>query len=221
MDELNIFVSVGGTATNEQESFVRAVEDRLRSEGLIPHTVGRNTFSADAPLKTVTELMDECSGMVVVAFERYYFPSGLEKRGGAKEVVLSEVRLPTAWNQVEAGMAYSRGLPLLVIVEAGLKSEALLQRGYDWYVQWVRLEGAALTSLEFNSVLASWKQKVMQRALARQQRQDQLLPNPPSQMTVGELISGLKPAQLWSVLAALAALIAGAFALGAKLLGGP
>ncbi|MGE0387674.1 MAG: hypothetical protein AB7Q97_23360 [Gammaproteobacteria bacterium] len=55
MNELNIFVSVGGTATEQQEAFVRAVEDRLRSEGLIPHTVGRNAFSADAPLKTVTE----------------------------------------------------------------------------------------------------------------------------------------------------------------------
>jgi hypothetical protein len=56
MNELNVFVSVGGTATEQQEAFVRAVEDRLRSEGLVPHTVGRNTFSSDAPLKTVTEL---------------------------------------------------------------------------------------------------------------------------------------------------------------------
>lgn len=56
MNELNVFVSVGGTATEQQQAFVRAVEDRLRSEGLVPHTVGRNTFSSDAPLKAVTEL---------------------------------------------------------------------------------------------------------------------------------------------------------------------
>lgn len=36
MNELNVFVSVGGTATDSQEAFVRAVEDRLRSEGLVP-----------------------------------------------------------------------------------------------------------------------------------------------------------------------------------------
>ena len=59
MNESNIFVSVGGTANERQEAFVRAVEDRLRSEGLIPHTVGRNTFSADSPVKTVTELLDK------------------------------------------------------------------------------------------------------------------------------------------------------------------
>jgi hypothetical protein len=41
-----------------------------------------------------------------------------------------------------------------------------------------------------------------------------------SEFTVAELIGGLKASQLWSVLIALAALTAGAFALGAKFFGG-
>ncbi|MEP6636093.1 MAG: hypothetical protein ABJB97_05155 [Acidobacteriota bacterium] len=211
MNEMNVFVSVGGTATEQQEAFVRAVEDRLRSEGLVPHTVGRNTFSADAPLKTVTELLDNCSGAVVIAFERSYFGSGAEKRGGPNEVALTDVKLPTPWNHIEAAMAYTRGLPLMVIVEAGLKSEGLLERGYDWYVQWVRLETVALNSIEFNGVFASWKQKMAQTPKKRS------LSKTPSDLTVAELIGGLKAAQLWSVVVALAALVAGAFALGAKL----
>ena len=214
MNELNVFVSVGGTATEQQEAFVRAVEDRLRSEGLIPHTVGRNTFSADAPLKTATELLDKCSGTVVIALERMYFASGAEKRGGPKEVPLADIKLATPWNQIEAAMAYTRGHPLLVIVERGIKSEGLLERGFDWYVQSVRPEAAALNSTEFNGVLASWKQKMTQSPKKAP------LPKTPSDLTVGELIGGLKPTQLWSVLVALAALVAGAFALGGKLFGG-
>ena len=215
MDELNVFVSVGGTATEKQEAFVRAVEDRLRSEGLVPHTVGRNTFSADAPLKTVTELLDRCSGTVVIALERSYFVAGIEKRGGPKESALTEVKLPTPWNHIEAAMSYARGLPLMVIVEAGLKSEGLLERGYDWYVQWVAPEAVALTSNEFNGVLASWKRKMVEapkKAASSKTLAD---------LTVAELLGGLKPVQLWSVLVALAALVAGAFALGGKLFGGP
>lgn len=215
MNELNVFVSVGGTATEKQEAFVLAVEDRLRSEGLVPHTVGRNTFSADAPLKTVTELLDKCSGTVVIALERSYFAAGIEKRGGPKESALSEVRLPTPWNQIEAAMSYARGLPLLVIVESGLKSEGLLERGYDWYVQWVNAEAAALTSSEFNGVLASWKQKMVGAP------KKVVSPKTPADLTVAELLGGLKPVQLWSVLVAFAALVAGAFALGGKLFGGP
>lgn len=214
MNELNVFVSVGGTATASQEAFVRAVEDRLRSEGLVPHTVGRNTFSANAPLKTVVDLMDKCSGTVVIALERMYFPSGVEKRGGSKETSFSDIRLPTPWNQIEAAMAYSRKHSLLVIVEDGLKCEGLLERGNDWYVQSVKPEAAALSTMEFNGVLSSWKQKMIAAPKVLNS------PKAPSELTVAELLGGLKATQLWSLLVAMAAMIASAFALGGKLFGG-
>ena len=58
-------------------------------------------------------------------------------------------------------MDYSRGLPLMVVVEDGLRGEGLLERGYDWYVQSVTPEAQSLHSNEFNGVLASWKQKML------------------------------------------------------------
>jgi hypothetical protein len=217
MDPVHVFVSVGTTCNAEQEAFVTAIEQRLKSEGLIPCTVGRNTFSADAPLKAVTELLDKCAGAAVIAFERTYFPSGVEKRGGPRESALADVKLPTPWNQIEAAMAYSRGLPLFVIGEHGLKSDGLLERGYDWYVQWVKLEPAALTTPEFNGVLASWKQKLLDRKSARPRSGQQDVA--PTELTMGQLIGGLKPGQFWSVLVALAAAMAAAFAAGAKIFG--
>ena len=207
-----IFLSVGTTANEAQEQFVKAVEDRLSSEGLIPRTVGRNTFSSDAPLKAVTELMNLCDGAVIIALERTYFPAGIDKRGGPKEALLSEIRLPTPWNQIEAAMAYSRRLPLLVIVESGLKSEGLLERGYDWYVQWVDAVPASLHTLEFNGVLADWKSKVESyKATETSLRKSY------DDLAIRDLIAGLKPAQLWSIISAIAALAGGAFALGVKL----
>jgi hypothetical protein len=220
MEQLDVFMSVGATATDKQEEFVRAVEDRLRSAGLVPHAVGRNTFSSDAPLKTVTELMDKCAGTVVIALERVYFAAGIDKRGGDKQSPLSEVKLPTPWNQIEAGLAYARQHPLLVIVEEGLKSEGLLERGYDWYVQWVKPDVSSLNSLEFNGVLASWKSKVAQFASAKKEAKKLTTDTNPTDLTIGELIKGLKPSQLWAVLVALTGLIASAFAMGAKLVGG-
>jgi hypothetical protein len=139
-EDLRIFVSVGSTSNHRQEAFLSAVEGRLRSEGLIPQTVGRNFFSSDAPLKTVTELMDSCAGAVIIALERKYFPAGVEKRGGPNEVKLSEVKFATPWNQIEAAMAYSRGLPLMVITEVGLWEEGLLDHGNEWYIQSVALD---------------------------------------------------------------------------------
>jgi hypothetical protein len=106
----------------------------------------------------------------------------------------------------------------MVIVESGLRNEGLLERGYDWYVQGVKLEPAALATVEFNGVFSSWRQKVQEKLPSQTGRVDSIS-KAPQEMTVGELIGSLKPAQLWSVLAALAAIIAGAFAVGAKLFG--
>ena len=213
MSRLNVFVSVGGTANEIQEQFVQAVEERLRREGLEPHTVGRNTFSAGAPLKQVTELIDKGSGSVVIALERSHFQSGLEKRGGPKETELNGVKLPTPWNQIEAALSYARGLPLLVIVETGLKSEGLLENGYDWYVQTLTIDAAELNSAEFNGVMSSWKEMMLQKP------QKALLAKGTEELTVAEIFGSLKPAQLWSVIVALGAVIAGAFALGGRFLG--
>jgi hypothetical protein len=210
MSELKVFVSVGGTSSPKQEEFVRAVEERLRAEGVIPYTVGRNTFGSDSPLKTIVELMDECSGTVVIALERKYFPSGLEKRGGPEQATLSNVMLPTPWNQIEAAMAYSRGHPLLVIVERGIHAEGLLEPGSGWYIQTVEPTAQALTTVEFNGVLASWRGKL---STAKAEAVKRLTP---SEFTIGELLRDMKTSHLYSVLSALAVLIGGAFALGTK-----
>jgi len=218
MDELHVFVSVGGTATEKQEAFVRAIEQRLQSEGLMPHTVGRNTFDSDSPLKTVMNLMDICSGVVVIALERMYFPSGCERRGGAKETPLSDTKLPTCWNQVEAAMAYCRGLPILVMVERGIRSEGLLERGNDWYVQSIDPEPATLLTPEFNGVLSGWKQKVSKvrpRPLGQKDSEAESIEG----WTIAQFIERMQPAHLWGLLVALAGLIVGAFTLGAKLFG--
>jgi hypothetical protein len=51
----------------------------------------------------------------------------------------------------------------MVIVEEGLRSEGLLERGYDWYVQRVPLDTTFLNTNEFNGILASWKNKITSR----------------------------------------------------------
>ena len=105
-----------------------------------------------------------------------------------------------------------------MIVEEDIKSEGLLEYGYDWYVQTVELEASSLSSLEFNGVLASWKSKIIkERSQKKAIRKTEIDLN---EMTVGQLVSSLKPAQLWSVLVVIASLPAGTFALGVKLIGG-
>lgn len=211
-----VFLSVGGTANDEQENFVRAVETRLNSEGLISYTIGRNKFSVDAPLKSIEELMDECVGTVVLALERTYFPEGIEKRNGENETAISNILLPTPWNQIEAAMAYSRRLPLLVIVQKGLKHEGLLEAGNDWYVHTIPMEEGYLYSSQFDDMLKSWKRNIDRKASIKTDASTDKLTDV-SKMTVGQIVVALKPSHLWSILVSFCAALAGAYTLGAQL----
>lgn len=209
---MNIFVSVGSTSSPIQEEFIRSVEERLRAEGLVPQTVGRNVFSADSPFNAVTKLMESCSGVVVIALERLYIESGIEKRGGPLEAPIANIKIATPWNQIEATMGYVRKLPLLVLVEEGVRADGLLEKGLDWYVQTITLDQSTLNTSTFNGILASWKQKLTPPA--------QKPVNPvvlPGEMTVVQLLGSLKTAQLWSVGVALVSALVGAFTLGGKL----
>ncbi len=212
----NIFLSVGGTSNSRQETFVSALEERLRIEGLVPKAIGRNTFSVEAPLKAVEKLMDSCGGTVILALERTYFSTGIEKRGGDSEKVIENIRLATPWNQIEAAMSYTRRVPILVLVEDGLKCEGLLEPGYDWYVQKVTLDENSLKSNEFNGVLASWKAKMSERS-SDSEKSASSTKIDASKLNLSQIIGALTPGQLWSTVAVFAAIIAGAFALGGNL----
>lgn len=211
----DVFVSVGRTFKPEQEAYVSAVEQLLRTNGLTPRTVGRVDFTSGQPLQRIAEVMEGCSGTVVLAFERTYSADAIEFRGTPEERRRGPLGLPTIWNQIEAAMAYVHKQPLLVIVENGVKSEGLLEARYDWYVQWITVDVSALNDVQFQGVFADWRRRVEEwapRAPAQRPALD------PHQLSVGDLVRSMKIPQLWGVVAALLAVLsvtaAVAFTLG-------
>lgn len=160
MADVKVFVSVGRTSTPQQEEFVSAVEAHMLASGLMPQALGRNYWTSKQPLAAIDELMALCSGAAILAFERLHVVQAIEKRGSAAERQLANFSLPTVWNQVEAAMSYTRGLPLLVLVDEALRSEGLLETGYDWYVKWVRLGMPIAGDREFLGIFADWRARV-------------------------------------------------------------
>jgi hypothetical protein len=205
---IDVFVSVGRNLTVQQEEFVKGVEQYLEDNELHHRSVGRTDFSSGQPLECIEQLMKQCSGTVIIALERTHIQNGVERRGTNAQSTLSEVNLSTVWNQIEAGMAYVLGHPLLVIVEKGLRSEGLLETGYDWYVQWVEIDSSTLHTREFSGVFADWKKRVTDyhqnnvNGLSSKQ-----MVVDPEKLTVSQIIGALKPKQLWTIVGAVAAAI--------------
>lgn len=160
MSGIRVFVSVGRTSTPQQEQFVSAIEAHMLANGLMPQSLGRNYWSSQQPLRAIDELMSQCSGVAIVGFERLHVVQGIERRGSQSARPVTELGVPTVWNQIEAAMAYIRGLPLLVLVQEGLHAEGLLEPGYDWYVKRLPLAGQVNSDPEFCGIFEDWRVRV-------------------------------------------------------------
>jgi hypothetical protein len=191
----DVFLSVGRAATQKQKQFVERVELLLAREEL---TVRRAEFSSVSPVKKISEEMSRCSGAVVIAHERLYIPSAIELRGADKETVVNQFKLPTVWNQIESAMAYTLGLPLLVICEKGCRNEGLLENRYDWYVNSIEIEPEQVDSNDFRGIFNDWKRRVLDHKPGRLGRRDV----DPARLKISELLDVLTLPQLYSLVIA-------------------
>ena len=210
-----IFISMGSTATKEQRSFVDAILGSLKTVELSPRIMNENEWSYEQPLRAIRKTMKECCGAVIIAFTRTTFPSGVEI-GKDKDKVLTNVSLPTPWNHIEASMAYAYKLPLLVIAENGLKSEGLIEQGYDWCVYWTDIDPGIVTTEKYRGFLNSWKKAV--EVFAQQESETISKQLSPDNISISILLKSMSIPQLWklfaAVIAALSAIAAAAFKLG-------
>jgi hypothetical protein len=204
---MQVFLSVGRVATEQQRLFLDRLEAKLRNRGLDPRTIGRNTFTAGQPLDRIVEVMKGCSGILVLAFERTFVEKGYELRPDDEEPQHFDTRkYASPWHHIELAMAHMLELPTLAIVERGVCEEGLLEDKYGWYVIRTRLELSALDSDECSGIIDDWSNR------AKAPRNPQKLEV--EKLTIGDLAKNMKPAQMWAVIAALLSVLAGAVVFG-------
>jgi hypothetical protein len=205
-DLMPIFVSCGRTSTPTQEQFVLCIEAHLRSHGCQPQTVGRNVYSIRQPVEAARELIAKCSGAVVIAFERTRILSALDKPGSADEQKLPQESHPTVWNHLEAAMAYAQNVPLLIIVEQGLRRQGMLSDRLEWIAIETDLTPSLLSMEQFQQIFREWLSLVKARATLPRRAN---LSN--AKWTVRDvfgIVANLEAKDAWAVMVAIFAILA-------------
>jgi hypothetical protein len=219
--QYSIFLSCGTPDTQAQEDFRKAVKNHLKSCNCDPHTVGENVFTSRQPIQAARDLIGSCDGVVVIAFERTRIVKGLDKPATALPGKISNEAHPTVWNHMEAAMAYAQNVPILTLVQRGLKRQGMLSDRLEWKAIEGELNLALLGTEEFRQVFDDWMRYVKQGRPAPVLTAPESLTLDPGQMTIAQLLQAMKPGQLWSIAAALTSLLAivasAAFWLGSHL----
>lgn len=213
--KIEIFISKGGDESTAQRAFVDAVIDALKTAGIKSRIMYENEWSHEQPLKVIKKTISECDGLLVIAYTRSEFEMGKELRCD-KEQELSNIKLPTTWNHIEGAIAYTYELPIWIIAESGLKSEGLIEKGYDWNVYWSSLDVEEVKSDKFRGYLQSWKSAMEETKLSKSSEDSAV---DISKLGIGKLLLMIPVPQLWKLVGVLATVLAlvasGSYKLGA------
>lgn len=116
---MKVFVSRPSWVDEEFETGMEEFLDFLKTFDLEPRTLGVTDYPNEAPLDEVIKLLDKCSGAVILGYPQITISEGMIKNKKIDED--NKVLLATEWNHIEATLAYSSDLPLLIIHHIGVK----------------------------------------------------------------------------------------------------
>jgi hypothetical protein len=166
----HIFVSKPTALTRAQNLFCRELGTTFQASGLTTHTVGVNDFTSRRPLRKILETINACDGACVLGLIQVTAPSAVFKANTSERRDVADAVFATPWNQLEAGMAVARDLPLLVVCEPGVAGGIFDQGVGDAFTHVLPAKGRLqwLRSEQFRQSMAEWIGLMNQRLPNRQ-----------------------------------------------------
>jgi TIR domain len=124
-DKPKIFLSVATPHTMIQVNYINALKEKFLANGFQLSTLNDDDWDAEDPIRPIYALMKKSSGCLVLLLERYFIEEGKIKRGSDNEKPLRGLALTTPWNHIEATLAYSEKLPLLILKDKNVFSDGV------------------------------------------------------------------------------------------------
>jgi hypothetical protein len=162
----HVFLSMPNVRTARQEELVVALYAELDRRHLYARTVGVTDSGVVSPLSLVRKTMRRCHGALILGLVQGKIDSGTSKPGTRERKSLRNFVFPTPWNQLEAGIAFAMGLPLLIVRERGIGG-GVFDPGAagDRFVHPVQLRSPRPWKTgELKSTLDAWEGEVVRHA---------------------------------------------------------
>src|SRR5262249_39619353 len=106
----------------------------LARHGMEPYTLGQSHHPTQSPLHEVVVMARHVCGGVILGFEQFCAIDGVSKPGTDRESKIgSPTFFPTPWNQLEAGILYSLGVPLMILREKSINGGIFDQGVTRWF----------------------------------------------------------------------------------------
>jgi len=158
---MRIFLSRPTWIAPQYQPGVDTFLTQLENLGLDARTIGVSDYPTKSPLDEVIDILQTCRGAIVLGVPQLKIQQGFLKG----DVITKPLVLGTEWNHLEAGLAYSAGLPLLVIHHYTL-TRGIFDRGVlNAFLHSVDLESSNWSMQpNLNGAIVHWKEDCTQQS---------------------------------------------------------
>lgn len=157
--KIPVFLSCPTSLSKPQEAQRTLICSVLDSLNLEPRALGRSDYPSDLPLREVLIISKHCSGGVILGFNQFTATAGIRKPGTKKEAVLSSpAMVPSEWNNLEAGILFALGKPLLIFRESRTMGGVFDEGVSDVFVH--DMPGVKSDQRALREVFLKWRDKV-------------------------------------------------------------
>ncbi len=205
-----IFLSVGRQKDERRARFVSRLETMLQNAGV--ETVRLpNTF--DNPLDKIIEELKLADGALVICFERMFARSAVEFRAADEPgPEFKPFQIPTVWNHIEAALAKTFDVPVLVVAEQGCRVEGVLDPKIQFKIHWMDFDVRLLDERYFQELFYSWVDAIKEGTGTGRSPRERAVAA--SELHLVDVIRGLKLGEVAGIVATVATLAAGIFYVG-------
>lgn len=160
--KIPVYVSCPTELNNKQEAARVVIWTELQRLNLEPRTLGRTDYPVKHPLYEVLVMAHHCAGGVILGFSQFEAQLGILKKGTPSERNINvSTCFPTPWNNLEAGILYACGLPLLIFREEGITGGVFDPGVTDVFVHKMPLEIVSQDELDsLRQILLAWQTDV-------------------------------------------------------------
>lgn len=134
---------------------------QLANFGVDARTLGISDYPSKSPLDEVIEILGSCRGAIVLGVPQLEIRDGILKGNSIDAPIV----IGTEWNHLEAGLAYSAGMPLLVIHHHTV-TRGIFDRGVlNAFLHSVDLESNNWSMQPaLNGAIISWKENCVRNS---------------------------------------------------------
>ncbi len=145
----------------DQEASAEIIHKLVRSEQLEWRALGRSEYNNELPLREILGMVRHCSGGIILGFEQFRASKGEYWPGGSRATTVVNEVFPTPWNQLEAGILFAAGLPMMLFREPGIKGGVFDVGSTEYFIH--PMPTATMTQRakgDLKAVFKKWAAKV-------------------------------------------------------------